>query len=102
MKRVKMSLLVKDQFSKKVVEDAVREFAGEVEKYEEHPIKKEKDVLDEHSAETLMEGAFEFAQGIWMAVKGFGKMSLFAIITIVTGIKWLWSEGVGKKKKKGA
>lgn len=95
MKRVKTTLLVKDEFSRELLRTST---VHEVELYAEEPIKKEKDVLDEHSVDTLLEGAFEFAQGIWMSIKGFGKMSLFAVIAIVTGIKWLWSEGVGKTK----
>ena len=100
MKRVKLTLLAKDKFSKPDAEKFAADGGGELEAYEEKALPKDGNVVTEHSFDTLLEGAFEFAQGIWLALKGFGKLMLWTFIVIFAGLKWLWSEGVGKKKEK--
>jgi hypothetical protein len=98
MKRVKVTFLAQETFTKKDFEQFIVAGVLEIEHYDEKIISKESNVVTEHSFDSLLEGAFEFFNGIWMALKGFGKMSMFAIVVIFSGLKYLWSNGVGKKK----
>jgi hypothetical protein len=75
---------------------------AELEHYEEKQISKEKNVIEEHGFDSLIEGGLEFIQGIWLIAKGFGKMAMFAFVILVEGLKYLWSNGVGKKKEEKA
>ena len=100
MKRIKVTALVKDAFDKKEMQESINPYAGEIEAYEEKKIQDEKNVIEEHSFDALLDGAFDFAQGLWLTLKGFWKMSVFAIILIVEGIKYLWKGGWGSLKKK--
>ena len=99
MKRVKVTFLAQETFTKKDFEQFIVAGVLEIEHYDEKVISKESNVITEHGFDSLLEGAFEFFNGIWMALKGFGKMSMFAIVIIFSGLKYLWSNGIGKEKK---
>jgi hypothetical protein len=98
MKRVKTTYLCNDEMEKHDLEFWLGGI-GKVEKYEEKEIPMDKDVLDEHSFDELMEAALNMVNGLWQFLKGFGVVTKFALITIWEGIRWLWSEGVGGKNK---
>jgi len=98
MKRIKTTFLAPNEFTKDNFKQTVQGIL-EVEHYEEKLIQKDKTIMDEHSIDTLLEGALEFANGIWMTLVGFGKMSMFAIVIIWEGLRWLWVNGIGSKDK---
>ena len=95
MKRIKVTGLGEDGLTRVQFTDIFHE----IESYEERKVSKDSDVLAEHSFEILVEGGKDFANGLWLVVKGFVKMSGWAVITIVEGIRWLWKRGVGKEKE---
>jgi hypothetical protein len=98
MKRVKVTFILPDIYGKEDI--AKHMLAGcEMESYEEKMVPKESDILTEHSFDSLMEGMFEFANGLWLVVKGFWKMSAFAVVMIVEGLRWLWGKGIDSKKQ---
>lgn len=98
VKRIVLKAIVRDEVERK---DVRFEGLVEMESYEEKQIPKEKGVLEEHSFDELMDGAVEVANAAWMLVKGFMKMSKWAIIIIIEGLRWLWRGGVGKEAKHG-
>ena len=99
MKRITAKFLAHDSYTK---EDFVFQNTPvlEVESFEERQIAKDKDIIGEYSFDSLWEATKEFAGGIWHAIAGFGKMSMWAIVVVFEGIKWLWKEGIGKKQQK--
>jgi len=99
MKRVKVAFLAPNEFARKDFEWVVKGIA-EIESYEEKSISKEENVLSAHSTDELLDGGFDFANGIWLAGKGFFKMSKWAAIVIFTGLRYMWKEGLGKKEGK--
>lgn len=96
MKRVKVTALVPNNMEREVWNQVVLG-VGEIERYEEKEIPKEATLETEMSFDSLMEGAMEFGQGIWLIVKGLGKLSFWAVVTIFEGVKWLWKKGAGSK-----
>ena len=98
MKRIKTTFLAPNEFNKDQFKQTVQGIV-EVEHYEEKLIPKDKNIMDEHSINTLLEGALEFANGIWIMIVGFGKMSMYAAIIIFSGLKLLWDWGIGSKNK---
>ena len=97
MKRIQATILAQDVWKKSDMLTANNIL--EIERYEEKIVPKEKDVLQEHSFEALLDAGKDFLHGIWLTTKGFVGMSKFAIIMIITGLRYLWSNGVGKKKE---
>lgn len=97
VKRIDLKAIVKDD----VVQSRIH-FDGlvEIEKYEEKDIPKDKTVLEEHSFDELLDGITEIADALWQLVKGLFKVSKWAIILIVEGVRYLWKGGVGMKKDK--
>lgn len=100
MKRVTATFLAAEALEKS---DFMKFFSHEkgvveLEKWEEKPIAKEKNVIEEHGFDSLLEGGLEFIQGIFLVFKGFGKMAMFAIVILVEGVKYLWTHGAGKEK----
>ena len=96
MKRVTATFLAADALEKS---DFVKQrLIVELEKWEEKPIAKEKNVIEEHGFDSLLEGGMEFIQGIFLVFKRFGKMAMVAIVIIIEGVKYLWTHGAGKEK----
>jgi hypothetical protein len=96
MKRVTATFLAAEALEKS---DFVKQrLIVELEKWEEKLIAKEKNVIEEHGFDSLLEGGLEFIQGIFLVFKGFGKMAMFAIVIVVEGVKYLWKHGAGQEK----
>lgn len=104
VKRIDVRAIVKDGVTQNRIH-----FEGlvEIERYGETVIPKDKSIIEEHSFDELFEGLVDIANAAWNFVKGIFKVSKWAIILIVEGIRFLWREGIGKKgqgkdeKKKG-
>jgi hypothetical protein len=94
MKKVEIKMMVLDNVSRDTFNalDGVKE----VNDYQETKIKHD-DLLDSYSFENLIDGAKMFAEGIWRSIKGFGIMSLWSIVCIVQGIKWVWNKAMPRK-----
>lgn len=97
VKRIDMKAIVKDDVAEKNIH-----FDGlvEIESYEEKMVPKDKTILEEHSFDELLEGLVEIANAAWSLIKGIFKVSKWAIVLIIEGLRWLWKEGVGKKNEK--
>jgi hypothetical protein len=93
MKRIRIKGLAEDVITR----TQFRDMFHEIEEYSESDIPKDSDVVAEHSFDSLLQGGLDFANGLWLVIKGFGKMSMWAIIIIFSGLRWLWTRGVGKK-----
>lgn len=102
MKRVKLVALVKDHVEKKTWTEFIGYLDGETESYEEKAIPKEPSVTDEYGFDMLWESLLEFGNGCWHALRGFGRMSMWAFHMVFEGLKYLWGKGVGAKAAKVA
>lgn len=98
MKRVKATFVVADAVDKSYFATAAMAKGGELENYEERKIQKEGNVSTEHSFDSLMDSTMQLANGLWQAIKGLAGMSKWALIIVWEGLRWLWNQGVGKKK----
>ena len=99
MKRVKTTFLAPNEFTKDNFEQSIQGIL-ELEHYGEKTIERDKNIMDEHSIDTLLEGALEFANGIWISLKGLGKMSIWSAVIIWSGLKYMYDRGIGSKDKK--
>ena len=93
MKRVKVVALAKDSFDEKLIYDL-----GfiEIEKLEVKQIPKESDIFTEHSFDMLKDAAKDFVNSGWSMFKSFGKMSMWAIVSIAEAFRWLWNSAFKK------
>jgi len=92
MKRIKIIALARDYVSRSSVEPLFLE----LEHYEEKPVPKEQDIFTEHSFDTLQQAANDFINSLWIALKSFIKMSMWAVIVIAEAFKWLWNKAFKK------
>jgi hypothetical protein len=101
MKRIKTTIVVPsgDEYMTRESLIWIVKGVGEVEKYEEKEISKEEDFLTAHHTDRLWDAALDFADGLWLATKGLWGMSKYAMILLITGLRWLWSNGIGMALK---
>jgi len=97
MMRVKISALVKDAKVKDVKD--ILSVMGEVEKFETKAIEKEPTIDSEYSFNELLHAAEEMFDGMVLVGRSLWKVSKWSVITLVTGLRWLWKRGVGSSEK---
>lgn len=99
MKRVKIEALVDDAFTKDMLWFSMMR---EIEEYSEEPLKPKKvtGFFEDHSWDSLSKSAMNMVDGLWIFAKGFLGMAKWALVVFLEGIKWLWSEGLGRKEAK--
>lgn len=98
MKRIRVEVLAFDKVKRQDVEYVLTGMDCEIEDYKEWKVPKKGDILTEYSFQMLADSAFNFINGLWTALNGFFKMTGWAVVLIVSSIKWLWKGGLGKKR----
>lgn len=94
MKRIRIAGFVKDD----VVKASFVQFT-EIQTYNEEHVDAERTITDEYTFDALWESTLEFLEGLWKTVKGFAKMAKWSVVVVWEGLRWLWKQGAGSKKK---
>ena len=94
LKKIDVKLIAKTDFDKVQISNLPNVVS--VNHYEEAIIKHD-DFMTNYTFEFLKDSAVQFGQGIWMVLKGFAGMSMWSIVSILEGLKFLWKAAFGKK-----
>ena len=95
MKKITVRFIADDRFDKS--KDLAIKEIKQINEYEESEIKHD-DGFGNYTFDSLVDNAKLCGKGIYNVIKGFAGMSMWAIVTIVEGLKWMFKGAYGKKE----